>query len=145
MSYDQIICLMCTRLNYKTAWLERYKIDFLQHKRYYVRLSWINGDGRWRGCGRDANKRSTTACREHDTTTRVGWELATLGLRRMHVRLRRGRARASRRHTGHTQAETVLRRQRATPAMRRGHSWPRRAHATPSHTGRGSRRGANWS
>jgi hypothetical protein len=66
--------------------------------------------------------RSTTACHEHDTATRAGWELATLGLRRMRVRLRRGRARASRRHAGHAHTETALRKQRAmlaTPSARR--------------------------
>lgn len=28
---------------------------------------------------RDADARSTTACREHDTITHTGWEFATLG------------------------------------------------------------------
>jgi hypothetical protein len=50
--------------------------------------------GLFRVC--EADTRSMTVCREHDTTTRAGWELTTLGLRRMRVRLCQGRARASR-------------------------------------------------
>jgi hypothetical protein len=72
---------------------------------------------------RDADTRSTTACREHDTATRAGWELATLGLRRMRVRLCRGRARASR---GQAAGTPATRRQRRCCVG----SKPRRPRAT---------------
>jgi hypothetical protein len=78
----------------------------------------------------------------HEATTRLPLRRAdyarvTQDAREAAPRSRASDSRASRGHAGHAQIETVLRRQRATLATRRGRTQPRRGHSWP-------RRGHSW-